>query len=128
MLIKTNDKFEAIHAFINTWLKDKQIYCGNCDTDYNEATFPCCEEPVLETNSGHTKAIIEAIKDLKKDQINEFASNKEKNFRSTVKIPKRLYWDLDKYLGNYGYKLFDNEEDMLKFAKKFPQFSVPERI
>ena len=41
MLIKTFDKWEATHAFINTWLKDNTYYCNNCDSDYAS----CCSIP-----------------------------------------------------------------------------------
>lgn len=127
--VQTYDKWIATKAFINTWLKDKTIYCGNCDSNYDERLFPCCEEPVLETNFGHTKAIIEAVKDLKKNQLNQYGSNKEMNFRSTVKLPKRLLWDLDKYFKDTCKEaLFNNQEEMREFAQRFPQFCVAEKI
>ena len=128
MFIKTTDKWVAAHAMINTWLKDKTIYCGNCDADYNKDFFPCCKEPVLGTNYDHTKAIVEAIKDAQKNLVNEYASNKKKNFRSTVKLPKRLYNVLDRYYKKHHTRLFENEIEMRQFAKKFKQFCVPTRV
>ena len=128
MLIKTNDKWQAAKALINVWLKDKTIYCGNCDADYDKRFFPCCDEPVLGTNFDHTKAIVEGIKDQKKIALNEYASNKKKNFRSTVKIPRRLYGLLDRYYKNHGTKLFENESEVRQFARKFKMFKVPVRI
>ena len=129
MFVKTTDKWTGAHALINEWLKDKTIYCGNCDSDYNEQFFPCCEEPVLADNAGHTKAIIEAIKDAKKVQVNAYGSNRKMDFRSTVKLPKRIYWILDKYFKQQCQEpLFKDQEDMREFARRFPQFSVAERI
>jgi len=128
MLIKTTDKWLAANALINTWLKDKTIYCGNCDADYDEKFFPCCDEPILETNYEHTKAIVEAIKDQKKELLNDYASNKKKTFRSTVKLPRRLYGVLDRYYKNHGTKLFENDFEMRQFARKFKQFKVPIKL
>ena len=125
MLIKTTDKWLAAHALINTWLKDKTLYCGSCDEVYNEKTFPCCEEPILETNYGHTQAIVSAIKDQQKNHFNDYASNKKKNIRSTVKLPKRLYSLLNNYYKGLGQKLFENKEEIRKFARKFKMFQVP---
>lgn len=128
MLIKTHDKWEACHALINTWLRDKTIYCGSCDAEYDEKSFPCCDDPVLATNYEHCKAIVEAIKEQKKTLINEYASNKKKNFRSTVKLPRRLYYILDKYYKDHGTKLFENEMEVRQFARKFKQFKVPVKV
>jgi len=41
MFIKTADKWEAISAFINTWLKDRALYCNNCGFPF----VACCEKP-----------------------------------------------------------------------------------
>lgn len=128
MLIKTHDKWIAAKAVINTWLKDKQIYCGNCDSDYDKNFFPCCSEPILGTNYDHTKAIVEAIKDQKKMALNEYASNRKRTFRSTVKLPKRLYHILNRYYKNHGTKLFENQWEMRQFARKFKMFKVPVKI
>lgn len=128
MLVQTTDKWVAAHALINTWLKDKQVYCGNCDSNYDERFFPCCEEPVLADNFGHTKAIVEAIKDKRECLHNEYASDKKKNFRSTIMIPSRLYHLLNGYYKKHGMKLFDNANDQIGFMKRFPMFKVPTRI
>ena len=128
MLIRTKNKWTACHALINVWLRDKTIYCGNCDSDYDKESFPCCEEPVLGVNFDHTKAIVEAIKDQKKTLLNEYASNKKKNFRSTVKLPRRLYHLLNQYFKKHHTKLFENEVEVRQFARKFKQFKVPIRL
>jgi len=128
MLIKTTDKWQACHALINEWLKEKTIYCGNCDADYNKDFFPCCDNPVLGNNYEHTKAIVDAIKDQQKELLNEYASTKKKNFRSTVKLPRRLYYILDKYYKNHGTKFFENQAEMRQFARKFKMFKIPVRI
>lgn len=128
MLIKTKDKWTAAHAIINVWLKDKTIYCGDCDADYKKEFFPCCDEPILGTNYEHTKAIVEALKDAQKNLVNEYASNKKKTFRSTVKLPKRLYNMLDRYYKKHNTRLFENEIEMRQFARKFKQFCVPIRV
>lgn len=127
MLVKTTDKFTAIHAFINEWLKDKTLYCASCGTPYIEG-FECCEEPEITDNYTHAKMVIDGIKEQKKCYTNVFASNKGKNFRPTVRLPKRLYHDIEKYLSTYGEKFLSNERDMLRFAKKFPMFCLPEKL
>ena len=129
MLVKfTDDKWKACHAIMNVWLKDKTVYCGNCNANYDENNFPCCEDPVLADNWGHCKAIIDGIKDQKKELTNEYASNKKKNFRSTVKLPRRLLQVLEQYFKKYNQKLFDNPKEMRQFARRFKQFKVPVRL
>lgn len=127
-IVQTTDKWEACHALINTWLGDKQVYCGNCDMDYDKRFFPCCDDPILSDNYGHAKAIVEAIRDKQKSLHNEYASDKKKNFRSTMMIPKRLYHLLNNYLKQHGMKLFENKKDQLAFMRRFPMFNVPTRI
>ena len=39
--VQTTDKWEAAHAFINTWLKDPTYYCNNCGADF----LSCCARP-----------------------------------------------------------------------------------
>lgn len=126
--VQTTDKWTACHAMINTWLKDPTVYCGNCDKDYDPNSFPCCEEPVLANNIQHAKAIIDGIRDRQKDLHNEYASNKKKNFRSTIMLPKRLYFLLDMYFKKHGMKLFQTKKDQYDFMRRFPMFKVPTRI
>jgi len=129
MQIKTITKWDKIREFINIWLRDSRVYCGNCDVDYYKENFPCCNNPELGTNITFTKSIIDAIKDLRKEQHNVYASNKKKSFRTTIKLPKRLYFDLDKFHQEmWGTRLFDKKEELNIFMRKFPQFTVPERV
>lgn len=129
MRIKTVTRWDKIREFINLWLKDNQVYCGNCNCNYHEAIFPCCEDPSLGTNIKFTKDIIEGVKELRKVQQNPFASTKKKTFRTLIKLPKRLFSDLDKFCKlEWNEKLFSKQTDHTNFAKKFPQFAVPERI
>jgi len=126
--LNTADKWLMVKDIINDWLRDRTMYCGNCDENYHPATFPCCKDPALGTNAKHCKDIMEAIKDLRKVQLNEYASNKEMTFRTTIKLPKRLFALLEQYFANQGRKLFENDKERNQFMRKFPVFSVPEKV
>jgi len=136
MLIKTRDKWEAAEAFINTWLKDKSVYCNNCgipympqDKDKNGKWIPCCETPEIGTNWDFAKQIIDDNKKVRQTRFNKHASNKEKNWRMSVRIPPKLYSDLKNYFeNNYHIKLFESNEDLRKFMRRFKAFCIPNKI
>lgn len=126
--VKTTDKWTAAHAMINTWLKDPTHYCGNCDADYDPNNFPCCEDPIIGNNMYHTKQIIDGIRDKQKSLFNEYAADKKKTMRSTVMLPKRLYYLLDNYFKKHDMRLFETPRDQIQFMRRFPMFKVPNRI
>lgn len=160
--VKTTDKMTAVHAFVNTWLKDPTLYCNNCGQDYmsccntprpvlkkqaihseerneeqivlrcencKKLVYQCCENPQIGNNKDHTYALIKQNKELKKESANEFASNETNTMRYGISIPPRLFKDLGDYFKKmYDQKLFGDKEDMRKFMKAFPAFSIPERI
>lgn len=128
--IKTYDREKAYRALINEWLKDKRKYCNNCDDEFILEFMPCCEDPQISNNSGHTTAVIQVIKMIKETRDNKFASTKDKSIRWGVSLPPRLYRFLDNYEKKLeeGNRLFKTNEDMRWFAKTFPVFAVAEKI
>lgn len=122
-------KWDLTRDFVNLWLKEPTMYCNNCDTDYIPNTPPCCEKVQLGNNMQHTTSLVKALKEIRETRINQFASTKTNTIRWGVSLPPRLYHDLNRYFKlNFGHKLFDNQKNMRQFAKKFPEFKVPERI
>ena len=133
MLIKTVDKWEAAHAFINTWLKDKRAYCNNCGMPYfkeeKKEWEPCCENPDIGTNWDFTKRIIDDNKKIRQTRKNDYASNKKRNWRMGVRLPPALYMALKDYFEKgYNTKVFKDNADLHKFMKKFKVFCIPQRI
>lgn len=129
MLIKTNDKWEALKAFINTWLKDKTLYCNYCNQDYKPELGPCCDSPQIGTNISVTSALIKQNREHTKSRMNEFASSKDKTMRWGVSIPVRLYHDANNYFKMHGEKgLFNDNNDLRKFMKKFRAFRIAEKV
>ena len=122
-------KWDLARDFINTWLRDTTLYCNNCDHNYSPVIPKCCDNPQIGDNLKHTHSLIQALKDIRATRENDFASNKSKTMRWGISLPPRLYHALDKYFfTTRGERLFDNLAEMRQFAKKFPQFKVPERI
>lgn len=128
MLIKTNNKEQALHAVINFWLKDKSVYCNNCGLSNPPTNPPCCENPQIGKNLDHCRGVIKQNKELQKETYNDYASNANKNMRFSVSLPPALYNVLSKYCELHGEKLFGSEEQINWFAKKFPQFAIPKKI
>lgn len=136
MFVKTTDKWEAIRAFINTWLKDQTLYCNNCDKDYDPFDKdeqgrwrPCCKNPQIGRNIDHTMGIIKQNKAIRQTRKNEFASVENKTMRWGVSLPPRLLYALERYCKNQtGEKLFSTNADLHAFMKKFPVFCIPEEV
>jgi len=129
MQIQTKTKWDKIRDFVNIWLKDPQVYCGNCDQNFNENMPLCCEHPLHGTNFTFTKDVVELVKDLQKEQLNTYGSNKKKDFRSSLKLPSRLLRDLDAlHRKEWGYKLFGKKGEIAQFMKKMPMFRIAERV
>jgi len=133
MLVSSRNKWDATHAFINIWLKDPRWYCNNCGQNYGVETpkspFTCCVKPQVGRNIDHTKAVMKQNERIKKTRNNDYASNGKKTLRFGVSLPPMLLADLERYFKkNYNEKLFENKEEMYKFMKKFPQFSIATRV
>ena len=129
MLIKTTDKWTAVEAFINTWLKDQTLYCNYCGELFDERFFPCCENPQVGRNIDHTMGLIRQNKEMKKIRDNEFASTKKKTLRWGISIPPKLLHDLEKYVKSNGdTKLFNNTREFHQFMRRFPAFRIPEKV
>jgi len=122
-------KWDLARDFTNTWLRDPTLYCNNCDCDYSPVVPKCCDNPQIGDNLKHTYSLVRALKDIRATRENEFAANKSKTMRWGISLPPRLYHALDRYfMTTMGEKLFVNQYQMRQFAKKFPEFKVPERI
>jgi hypothetical protein len=131
MLIKTTDKWTAVQAFINTWLKDQTLYCNHCGMLFDKNFFPCCENPQVGSNIDHTMGLIKQNKEMSKMRLNEFASTKKKTMRWGVSIPPKLLHDLEKYLKSTSgddEKLFNNNKELHQFMRRFPVFKIPEKV
>lgn len=138
MLIQVEGSREqAVHALINTWLKIESRWCLNCHTDADSANFPCCESPYWTTNQVVFKRFMEAIKEIRVAQNNEFASTDGKNMRYVLKFPPTLYEFLDTAFKRLyknddypdGEPLFTKKHNHRWFAKKFGKyFAVPEKV
>lgn len=75
------------------------------------------------------KAIIEENKEIRKTRANDFASNKDKTFRWGVRLPPDLYHTLNNYFKQHGEQgLLTDRYPVMKFAKNFKAFSIPERV
>lgn len=130
MLIQKGAREDAIHALINTWLKDQRQHCGWCGADFNPETYPCCEQPFVANNSVIFKQFQKELQ-LDRDKANnKFNSMKDKSMRWTLKFPPGLLSFLEQsFQKMYGEKLFTEEYDINWFAKKFYKyFAVPKEI
>jgi len=134
MLVITTNKWDAVHAFINTWLKDPRWYCNNCGKNYGYGEIPkppytCCDEPQVGRNIDHTKAVIKQNKEIQESRKNDFASDEKKTLRWGISLPPALLRELEKYFREqYQIKLFENKEELYQFMRKFPQFRVCRRV
>jgi hypothetical protein len=132
MLITHGNREDAIHALINTWLKDPTKSCAYCGKGYNYERFmaegPCCEQPLINTNHEHMKLFQQELEVIRQTRKNKYGSNDDKTMRMGLSIPAGLYVFLDKaMIKNYGERLFTKEYDANWFMKKFGKhFQVPE--
>ena len=132
MAIKqTSSKAVAIQAFINTWLKDSTIYCGNCDENWN-ADFhkfeSCCDLPQFGRNADHVRGIAKQNKETMELMKNDTGSTDDKSLRYGASIPPRLYRDLETYFKSHGEKFLDTPNDLHAFLKAFPVFKVCNKV
>lgn len=130
MIIKINDKWEALHAVINKWLKDQTKYCNNCGKTYFPETGACCLEPAIGTNWDVCMAIKEQNRMHRESLANDYAEMKEtKQMRWGVSIPPTLYQTLNNYMKQHGHKgVFEETSDLNKFMRKFPIFTIAKKV
>lgn len=133
--INKYDKWEDARNIINDWLKLPEKYCNNCGFPYIKGMEACCNSPQIGDNLQHTYSLINQIKNIKATLLTQTAATSGGTMRWGVSLPPRLYHYLNKYFqAKLGEKLFaDKKNDkgikqMRQFAKKFPQFTIPERI
>lgn len=129
MIVKTSNKEAAFKAVINTWLKDKRVYCNNCGHDFKPELGKCCESPEIGKNIDVMLAIVQQNKNLRAEQFNDLGSSRDKTIRFGVSLPPDLYQILDKYCRDHGDKgLFADAKDLNWFMKKFKCFTIPKEI
>lgn len=132
MLLTKGTREDAIHALINTWLKDPRKKCGWCGAWYNPSMYPCCEKPFIADNFEIMRQFYLELQEKKAQLKNEFAStgNKKTRMRWKLSFPPSLLIFLEKsFLELYNEKLFHDKYNTTWFAKKFRKyFSIPERI
>ena len=107
---QTTDKMVAYRAYINTLLKDPEIY-------------------------KETMGVCQAIKEKKDSFDNNLAQTKSGNMRFALTLPDVLLKALEKYERDNGGRFFTEENDRVKgkkdmheFMRRFPEFCRPERI
>ena len=129
--ITTTSKVGAIKSFVNTWLKDTRYYCNNCGEEWNEHFHiyeSCCENPQFGRNIDHTKGLIEQNKETRAGQLKDTGATEKNTWRAAVSLPPRLYSDLERYFGQYGEKLFNDNAELRAFMREFPQFCSCKKI
>lgn len=128
-IVSTNNKWEALQAFINMWLQDKRYYCNHCGKDLIEGVPECCENPQVGRNLDHTRGLIKQNKEMQTTRKNTLASTADKSMRWGVSMPPKLYMDANNYFRKmYKEKLFQDKKELREFMKQFPQFCIPEDI
>ena len=93
-------KYDAVKALINMWLKDRDIYCGQCGEQFYVGRPKCCDEPFLGNNSQMLKQFLSENKRIKSTRANKFASNKDNSMRLGLSIPADLYAYLQDVFGS----------------------------
>ena len=97
--LKTKPVWETIEFFVKTW----------------EKLYP-----------QEAKEFYSSIKEIQQTRAKPTASSKSKNIRYLAEIPARVKYLIDKFLDD---KVNTNSvKFMREFAKRFPQFKVPEKI
>lgn len=131
MLIKVDNKEKTVRNAIEIWLRDERIYCNNCDVDYGDKPMPCCEDPQIGRNVDHCRGVIKQNKAIRDSRKNAFASNDDKTIRWGLSLPPKLLQFLDVFFKTYTIEkqgIFKEEGELVWFARKFPQFAIPERL
>lgn len=130
MLIKTKNRWDALKALHNSLLKDTARYCNNCG-DY-ESPIGCCANPDIGSHLKFVALIKKQNEELRKTRYNQFASTGDKSMRFGISIPPRFLADLEVGFRNlYNEPIFrekTKKEDLRKFMKTFPHFTVCDKI
>lgn len=128
MLIQKGSREDAIHALMNTWLKDKRRFCGWCGREYDGT--PCCEKPFIGTNADILSQFNTEMMATRQTRMNKYACLKDKSMRWKLSFPPGLLQFLETAMDSlYHEKLFTQEHDTTWFAKHFGKyFQVPEEI
>lgn len=127
--VVTHDKWLAIRAFINVWLRDETKYCNHCGQDFIPDGVACCENPQYGTNKEYMVALIKQNRLRQETRKNEFASDDKKTLRLGVSILPRLLEDLETYCETtMKEKLWKDNKELNVFMKRFPCFTIPKKI
>lgn len=128
MLIKTNNKWDAVRALINTLLKDRTEYCNECGADYVEGEW-CCDYPDVGTHRDFIEAIIKQNKDTKETRFSDTGAMRSKAFRWGLSLPPRFLFELETaFKSTYNEKLLKDNHEMHRFMKEFPAFAVCKKV
>lgn len=128
MLIKTNNKWDAVRALINTLLKDKTQYCNECGSDYVEGEW-CCDLPDIGTHRDFVEAIIVQNKITKETRVHDTGAGKTKAFRWGLSLPPRFLAELETmFKATYQEKLLKDNHEMHRFMREFPAFAVCRKV
>lgn len=133
-IIVKGNREDAIHALINTWLKDTQRWCLNCNKNFDETGWvvdgPCCDKAFLTTNAHVMKHFSREMAISRAEKANDFASTESNSMRHLLKFPPGLLEFLDHSMMHlYNEKLFTKEYSHIWFAKHFGKhFCVAEKI
>lgn len=129
MLIKTTNKKDAYIALINTLLKDNTMYCNNCGMTYRASIGePCCENPEIGTNADVLRAVVLQVREIKDTRGNDFAANKSKTMRWGLQLPPFIYKALKDYEEKHNRKFLKDNNEIVWFARNFPQFAIPKTL
>ena len=104
MIRQTDDKWLALKAWLNTWIKAHPDYITSC----------------IET--------AQTNKELQKIAYNEFAATKSKTMRWALSIPPIVYRAIQLFEQTYSVSIFGSKKDLHRFMKEYPQFTVPKRV
>ena len=122
-----SSKMNATKAFINTWLKDPTVYCASCGSTFRGEL--CCEEPYLTDRMTRVTGLMEANQEAQAEQLNQFASTKNKNMRRSLSMPTELLKDLESYfMSQYEEPFLADQKETRAFMKAFPQFCIARSI
>lgn len=128
MLLQKGSRENAIHALINTWLKDPTLSCAGCGKVYNGEA--CCDQPFIATNADILKQFTKELNVIRYTRANKHASTKDKSLRFAVSMPQGLMLFLtNSFKAMYNEDLFNKEYTVSWFMKRFGKyFGVPEEI
>lgn len=127
MLIKTNNKWDAVRAMINTLLKDKTAYCNECGSDWTG--IPCCDNPHIGRHLDFVQAIIDQNRDVVATRLNDHGMTKDKSMRWGLSLPPRFLKELEiGFKSMYNEKLMKDSREMHRFMKEFPAFTTCSKV